>query len=477
MASPETGELLELLFSRYPRAEWATFLRLGWRETSEGWIFTLCSVDRPQEGDLDPNVGHVAIQESYTLRTALAAETHEFAVGLVHSHPKNCRPQPSDIDDDMDGYYAPYFDGFTRGRPYVSLIASELDGRLTMSGRVFCQGTWHAVTHFTCDGRTIERWTSPRSCMPRASVPDRLERLSQAFGESATHALCQSSVAVIGAGGTGSAAIELLARAGVGHLIVVDPDRIEASNLERLHGGLPRDASDAEYKVRVAKRHIHSIDPQIEVTACIGAIPQRQVVDAVLSADLVLGCTDQQHSRLALSELAYRYLLPAIDCAVAMEGAKGKISGQTIQQTWFLPTSPCALCRNMVNPQRLGQELMSDEERTLRAAAAADAQARGEDPNPYWVGVPQLNTVGYLTTAAASIAVGYAIGLLADRFQSHHNRMQLNLFARFPEAIAWDDPPRAECSCRRRKGWADQGHADALITAPSHWPAPLIERH
>src|SRR5215472_18970980 len=246
MASPEAGELLKLLFSRYPRYEWATFLRLGWRETARGLIFTLCSVDRPQEGDLDPNVGHVAIQEPYTLRMALAAETHQFAVGLVHSHPQDYRPEPSHIDDDMDSYYGPYFEGFTGGRPYVSLIASEVNGRLTMSGRVFWRNAWYALTDFTCDGRRVERWSPHHFRAVRQSVPDRLERLSQAFGESAALALRQSSVAVIGAGGTGSAAIELLARAGVGQLILVDPDRVEASNLERLHGGLPLDASDAQ---------------------------------------------------------------------------------------------------------------------------------------------------------------------------------------------------------------------------------------
>jgi len=467
--------MFALLFRRYPSAEWATFLRIGTRETAEGWIFTLCSVDRPEAGDLDASVGHVAIQEPYTLRTALKAETHQFAIGLIHSHPLGCRPEPSDIDDDMDGYYGQYFEGFTRGRPYISLIASDMDGQLTMSGRVLWHGAWHAVTHFACDGRRIERWRPPRSRAAHAAVPERLDRLSQAFGQTAALELRRSSVAVIGAGGTGSAAIELLARAGVGELIIVDPDRVETSNLERLHGGVPQDARDAEYKARVAKRHVNAIDPAIVVTTCIGAIPQQQVVDAVLGSDLALGCTDQQHSRLALSELAFRYLLPSIDCAVSMEGADGKVTGQTIQLTWFLPSSPCVLCRNMVNSQRLAQELMCEDERNLRIAAARDAQARGEDPNPYWVGVPQLNTVGYLTTAAASIAVGYAIGLLTDRFRSPNNRLQLNPFARFPEVLAWDDPQRVDCPCRCRKGWADQGNADGLITAPAHWPMPLIE--
>jgi proteasome lid subunit RPN8/RPN11 len=124
LAEPELDALVKLVSRRYPDYEWATFVRLGWRDTSKMLALTLASIEAPTAGDLDESVGHVAIDESYTLRMALAAEKHPLAVGVVHSHPQDCPPRPSVVDDDMDTYYARYFGDFAPGRPYVSLILS-----------------------------------------------------------------------------------------------------------------------------------------------------------------------------------------------------------------------------------------------------------------------------------------------------------------------------------------------------------------
>jgi hypothetical protein len=198
-------------------------------------------------------------------------------------------------------------------------------------------------------------------------------------------------------------------------------------------------------------------------------LPQDAVIDAVITADVVLGCTDQQHSRLAISDLAVRFLVPAIDCGVALEGADGKVSGQIVQLVRCLAADPCVLCRGMISPQRVGEELMSLEERKQRTTAAQDAIARGEDPDPYWHGAPQLNTVGYLTTAAGALAAGYAIGWLTGRFDPPFSRLQMNLTAPFLDVT--DDPiqARSYCACRRIRGWADQGSAERFVTAPTHW--------
>jgi molybdopterin-synthase adenylyltransferase len=194
------------------------------------------------------------------------------------------------------------------------------------------------------------------------------------------------------------------------------------------------------------------------------------VLDTVVHADAVLGCTDQQHSRLALSDLARRYLVPALDCGVALEGRNGVVSGQVIQCVRFLPRDPCPFCRDMILPERVAQELMSEVERAQRRAAADTARKRGEDARGYWRDQPQLNTVGYLTTAAGALAAGY-IGWLTGRFDPPFTRLQMNLVAPYLDVTDADSAPKLDCTCRRALGWADQGAADALITAPSHWPA------
>ena len=72
----------------------------------------------------------------------------------------------------------------------------------------------------------------------------------------------------------------------------------------------------------------------------------------------------------------------------------------------------------MADPVRVAQEMMSDQERRNRQVAAAEAARAGADGGQYWSREPQLNTVGYLTTAAGALAAGQAIGWLTGRFPS-----------------------------------------------------------
>ena len=471
MSNPERRELLRLVFSRYPKEEWATFVSFGWRDTGDVLLLTLAAIETPRPGELDDGVDHVAIQEPYILRTALHAETHPLAVGVVHSHPEGCPPIPSLIDDDMDTYFADYLSGFAPGRPYVSLIVSKIDDQVVFGGRVFYDGHWYPIARSSSD------------CEPvRVRRPDRIDtpdletvaRLAAAFGEDAAHRLREATVGVVGVGGTGSAAIEVLARAGVGRLIIVDPDNLEPSNLERVHGSWASDVDARPSKSEIARRHAHAINRRCEVVAVRGALPQKLAVDKLVEADVILGCTDQQHSRLALSDLVVRYLVPAIDCGVALEGSEGVVRGQIIQLLRWLPADPCAVCRRLVNPRRVSQELMSAEERESRRVAAYAANPGGEPDSAYWEEIPQLNTVGYLTTTAGALAAGYAIGWITGRFEPPFERLQMNLLGYEFEVIAWEDVASDECACRRVRGWADQGYAEAWVSAPEHWPSAEV---
>jgi len=475
VAHPEFDTLKSIVFRRYPEWEWATFARFGWRETPNALVITLAAIDGPTSGDLNERVGHVAIDEQYTLRMALNAEKHRLAVGVIHSHPEGGAPFPSRIDDDMDTYYARYFSDFAQGRPYISLILSVIEGKLVISGRVFWQDRWLILDHTTAERMEIETWVGGRPPASKNLELDRAARFASAFGEQALRRLRGATAAVIGAGGTGSVAIEVLARAGIGRLIIVDPDEIDRSNLERVHGSYPEDASKRTPKVIVASRHVRAIDPTITVEGLIGRLPQKEVLDTVVTADVVLGCTDQQHSRLALSDLAFRYLVPSIDCGVVMEGKDGKVTGQVAQFVRFLAAGPCALCRDMITSEVIKQELMSEKERAQRRLAADEARKRGENPNPYWQNQPQINTVGYLTTTVGGMIAGYAIGWLTNRFDTPFERLQMNFVAKYLDVTDLPQKQRSTCACARFRGWADQANADSLISAPDHWlPATKV---
>src|SRR3546814_8153903 len=71
-----------------------------------------------------------------------------------------------------------------------------------------------------------------------------------------------------------------------------------------------------------------------------------------------MGCTDQHSSRMAVADIASRYLVPAIDCGGLIEGADGVVTGQLVQIVRFLAADPCPVCRGMISPLRVEQELL-----------------------------------------------------------------------------------------------------------------------
>ncbi|MGH7514139.1 MAG: hypothetical protein ACREOQ_14590 [Gemmatimonadales bacterium] len=118
---------------------------------------------------------------------------------------------------------------------------------------------------------------------------------------------------------------------------------------------------------------------------------------------------------------------------------------------------------------------MSEPVRARRRAAAARPREQGLPAGGYWQDIPQLNTVGYLTTAAGALAAGYVVGWLTGRFDPPFARVQLNLAAPLFDVVEVEQDARPDCLCRRSRGTADQGTADAFITPPGHWqPARII---
>jgi len=266
----------------------------------------------------------------------------------------------------------------------------------------------------------------------------------------------------------------VLARAGVGRIILIDPDSFAASNLERVHGSEPNDIEAATLKVKIAQRHIHSIDPTIEVEAFVGRVPQMRIIDALLKADIVLGCTDSHATRIALGDLSWQYLLPILDVGVALEGKQGNISGQVIQIVYFGPDRPCALCQKMYSAERITYELMSEPDKATRKAAAAKAIKDGADPSPYWRDYPQLNTVGYLTTTAGAMIAGYAIGIVTGRFVPPFTRIQIDLVAPLLGTVDQFYHADKNCSCQTKIGWGMAAAASVNVSAPAHWPSVKV---
>lgn len=123
-----------------------------------------------------------------------------------------------------------------------------------------------------------------------------------------------SSVLVIGAGGLGSPALTYLAAAGVGRLGVVDPDRVEVSNLQRqiLFG----DATVGEYKADAAKERLRQVNPLVEVVAHRQRFHGGNAMDLARGWDVIVDGTDNFATRYLSNDVAVWLRVPNVYASI-----------------------------------------------------------------------------------------------------------------------------------------------------------------
>lgn len=148
--------------------------------------------------------------------------------------------------------------------------------------------------------------------------------------------LLNAKVLIIGLGGLGSPVAMYLAAAGVGQLRLCDFDVVDLSNLQRqiIHHyhaiGKP--------KVESARERILALNPHVEVIAIYQQVEEDTLLAQVEQVDIVVDCSDNLPTRLAINQACVQKQKPLISgAAIRMEGQISVFINQ-------LPTSPCYRC-------------------------------------------------------------------------------------------------------------------------------------
>ncbi|MAM71698.1 MAG: molybdopterin-synthase adenylyltransferase MoeB [Gammaproteobacteria bacterium] len=148
--------------------------------------------------------------------------------------------------------------------------------------------------------------------------------------------LLDASVLVIGAGGLGCPAAMYLASAGVGHLTLADHDRVELSNLQRQIGH--QTSSIGLSKVASLKETLLQLNPEVKITALLEKLAGDTLGMEIKNADVVLDCTDNFESRLAINSLSRHYKVPLVSGAAIRMEAQLSVFDQRDA------SSPCYQC-------------------------------------------------------------------------------------------------------------------------------------
>jgi molybdopterin/thiamine biosynthesis adenylyltransferase len=212
------------------------------------------------------------------------------------------------------------------------------------------------------------------------SMYDRQARL---FGDAGQDILAHAKVGIIGLGGVGSLLAEYLGRLGVGHFVLVDPDRVEMSNLPRLIAASPFDAMEwltaggrpkwlrglgirlARTKVAAARRNILRANPKAYVESIFGDFLEDQTAQRFVDCDYLFLAADMMRARLLFNAIVHQYLVPGVQIGskVQIDRASGDIEDVFSVVRPVTPESGCLLCNRLINSTKLQEESISPEDR------------------------------------------------------------------------------------------------------------------
>ena len=162
------------------------------------------------------------------------------------------------------------------------------------------------------------------------------------IGQDGLKRLADTTVMVLGVGGVGSHCIEALARSGVGHLILVDNEKVSLTNINRQ--SIAYLSTVGEYKTKLMKDRIEDINALAKVdTYEMFVLPENLEELFRTPVDYIVDAIDTVTAKLALAEYAKEHHIPIISCM----GTGNKLHPELFEITDISKTSVCPLCKVM----------------------------------------------------------------------------------------------------------------------------------
>ena len=167
------------------------------------------------------------------------------------------------------------------------------------------------------------------------------------IGEPGQERLLAASAVVVGSGAIGAAAANLLVRAGVGRVRIIDRDFVEPSNLQRQTLFDEADARDALPKAIAAERKLRSINASATVEGIVADVNPRNAEELLSGFDVILDGTDNFETRFLVNDFAVRSCRPWIYAAA--------VASYGLTMTIRPGITPCLAC--LLSTDHRGQGL------------------------------------------------------------------------------------------------------------------------
>jgi len=195
------------------------------------------------------------------------------------------------------------------------IVKSYAEEAISPAGKVYsklsCNNARLVVSQLSCSLKDVEL-----AAMSNGIIPERYERsLGTVGGVEGQIRLLKSRAAVVGLGGLGGLASELLARMGVGTLILIDGDTISESNLNRQV--LATEENIGESKAEAARKRIKQVNAVVETVPFKEMADRENIYGMLRGCHVVLDCLDNLKTRFLLQEACRELGIPLVHGAIA----------------------------------------------------------------------------------------------------------------------------------------------------------------
>jgi len=162
------------------------------------------------------------------------------------------------------------------------------------------------------------------------------------IGKDGQERIRRKHVLIIGAGALGSGNAEVITRAGVGKLTIVDRDYVEASNLQRQQLYTEEDVAEKLPKAAAAEKRLKAINSEVEIRSMIGDATPEKLAELAGDVDLIIDSTDNFETRMAINDISQKFEIPWIygACVASFGMSFTVVPGQTPCLNCLLKTIP-----------------------------------------------------------------------------------------------------------------------------------------
>jgi len=373
---------------------------------------------------------HATFKPAVVAQVTKRARNESLSLIFAHSHTGPAAPHFSMTDDEGERHLAKFLGHRHPSRIHAALVLSEGGYRARVLG-----GKSEVIVVALGDTRKV--LFAPDEYLD--SVSDVFDRQIRAFGEGGQRAIEQLSIGVVGLGGTGSLIAEQLTHLGVKRFVLIDPDVLEATNLNRVVNATRDDIGES--KVTIAKRAILAYAPAATVTAVQGDIIRSTIAKELFEVDVIFGCTDSHGSRAILQQVSYQYLIPCIDMGTTIIAKDAEVTGIFGRVQLLTPGRACFTCSGLLNSEEVRRDMLTAYERQL------DPYIQGvREPAP---AVISLNST--VASMAVTMFMALVTGLPVPGRYVNYNAKTFSVRA----VDAASDPECYICSRRGVRGRGD----------------------